>query len=40
MEDFDNLIDKSLKEDYPILYDIVKYKIDGLQNKDISAQIK
>lgn len=39
MEDFDNLIDKALKQ-YPILYDIVIYKIDGLQNKDIVVQLK
>lgn len=40
MEDFDNLSERALKEDYPILYDIMIYKIDGMQNKDIAAQIK
>lgn len=40
MEDFDNLSERALKEDYPILYDIMIYKIDGLQNKDIVARIK
>lgn len=40
MEDFDNLIQRALKQDYPILYDIMIYKIDGLQNKDIAVQIK
>lgn len=40
MEDFDNLLERALKEDYPILYDIMIYKIDGLQNKDIAARIK
>ena len=40
MENFDNLLERALKEDYPILYDIVIYKIDGLQNKDIAARIK
>ena len=40
MEDFDNLSKRALKEDYPILYDIMIYKIDGLQNKDIAARIK
>ena len=40
MEDFDNLVDKALQKDYPILYDVVKLKIDGLQNKDISIQLK
>ena len=40
MEEFDNLSERALKEDYPILYDIMIYKIDGLQNKDIAARIK
>lgn len=40
MEDFDNLSERALKEEYPILYDIMIYKIDGLQNKDIAARIK
>ena len=40
MEDFDNLSERALKEDYPILYDIMIYKIDGLQNKDIAVRIK
>ena len=40
IEDFDNLAAAALKEDYPILYDIMIYKIDGLQNKDIVARIK
>ena len=40
IEDFDNLSERALKEDYPILYDIMIYKIDGLQNKDIAARIK
>lgn len=40
MEDFDKLIDKTLKNNYPILYDIMIYKIDGLQNKDIAEKIK
>ena len=40
MEDFDNLSEKALKNDYPILYDIMIYKIDGMQNKQISQKIK
>lgn len=40
MENLDNLLERALKEDYPILYDIMIYKIDGLQNKDIAARIK
>ncbi len=40
MEDFDNLLKRALKEEYPVLYDIMIYKIDGLQNKDIAIRIK
>jgi len=40
MEDFDNLSERALKKDYPILYDIMIYKIDGMQNKDIQEKIK
>ena len=40
MQDFDALVDKALKDKYPVLYDIMIYKIDGMQNKDIAAQIK
>lgn len=40
MEDLDNLIEDSLKEQHPVLYDIVIHKIDGLQNKDIAERIK
>ncbi len=40
MEDFDGLSQRALQEDYPILYDIMIYKIDGLQNKDIAEKIK
>ena len=38
--DLEDLIDAALEEDYPVLYDIVKYKIDGLQNKDIAKRIE
>ena len=40
LRDFDGLLIRSLKEDYPILYDIMVYKINGLQNKDISKKIQ
>lgn len=40
MEDFDNLVDKALKYDYPIFYNIVIYKIDGLTNKQVLEKIK
>lgn len=39
MQDFDALTKKAL-EQYPILYDIMVYKIDGMQNKEISKKIK
>lgn len=39
MQDLDNLIEKTLKKDYPIFYDIVFYKIDGLTNKEILKEI-
>ena len=33
--DFENLVDKTLKEKYPLYYDLVIYKIDGKQNIEI-----
>jgi len=35
MNDLDDLADKALKYNYPILYSIMIYKIDGLSNKEI-----
>lgn len=35
MESLDDLIDKALKEEYPLYYDIVTYKIDGKTNAEI-----
>lgn len=40
MEDLDNLIERTLKDEYPIFYDILIYKIDGLQNKEIVEKIE
>lgn len=37
---FDDLTDEALKEKYPILYDIMVYKIDGLSNKEIREKIQ
>ena len=37
---FDDLTDEALKEKYPILYDIMVYKIDGLSNKEIREKKK
>ena len=35
MEDLDNLIEKTLKEKYPLYYDLLIYKIDGKTNLEI-----
>ena len=40
MQDFDNLAERALKEKYPILYQIMIYKIDGMQNKQIKEKIQ
>lgn len=33
--DFENLVDRTFQEDYPMLYDLVIYKIDGKTNQQI-----
>lgn len=35
MEDLDSLIEKTLRDDYPLYYDLLIYKIDGKQNIEI-----
>ena len=40
MEDLDNLIEKTLKEDYPLYYDLLIYKIEGLQNIEIQEKLE
>lgn len=35
MEDLDNLIERTLKDRYPLYYDLLIYKIDGKQNIEI-----
>lgn len=35
MEDLDELIERTLKDDYPYYYDLLIYKIDGKQNVEI-----
>lgn len=35
MEDLDNLIEETLKDDFPMYYDLLIYKIDGKQNAEI-----
>ena len=37
MEDLDNLIDSTLKDNFPLYYDLVIYKIDGKSNLEIQA---
>lgn len=40
LEDLDKLIDKTLKENYPFYYDLVRLKIEGMRNIDIQAALK
>ena len=40
MQDLDNLIDKTLKNDYPLYYDLLIYKIDGKQNVEIQMLLE
>lgn len=40
MEDFDYISEKALKDKFPILYQIMVLKIDGLSNKDIITQLQ
>lgn len=37
--DLENLVDKTLKEDYPMYYDLVILKIDGCQNAEIQEKL-
>ena len=37
MEDLDDLIEKSLRDKYPLYYDLLIYKIDGKQNSEIQT---
>lgn len=40
MEDLDALIEKTLKEDFPLYYDLLIYKIDGRQNAEIQLLLE
>lgn len=40
MEDLDTLVDATLKDKYPLYYDIVIYKIDGMSNAEIQEKLK
>jgi len=35
MEDLDNLVDAALKDEYPLYYKLLIYKIDGKSNAEI-----
>jgi hypothetical protein len=37
MEDLDNLIEKNIKEQFPLYYDLIIYKIDGKSNAEIQT---
>lgn len=39
MTELDKLIDQTLKKDYPLYYDLLWYKIDGMRNIDIRAAL-
>lgn len=40
MEDLDNLIDLTLKDDFPLYYDLLIYKIDGRSNAEIQQLLE
>ena len=40
MEDLDNLIESTLKDEYPLYYKLLIYKIDGLSNADIQELLQ
>lgn len=40
MQDLDVLVDKTLKEKYPLYYDLLIYKIDGKQNLEIQELLE
>ena len=40
LQDLDDLINQTLKNDYPMFYDLLFYKIDGLSNAEIQEKIE
>lgn len=40
IQDLENLIDKTLKTDYPMYFDLIVYKIDGKTNEEIQALLE
>ena len=39
LEDLEKLVDQTLEKDYPLYYDLLVYKIDGLQNIEIQQKL-
>jgi hypothetical protein len=37
MQDLDNLVEKTLRDNYPLYYKLLIYKIDGKSNAEIQA---
>ena len=40
MMDFDDLVDRTFKDKYPLYYKIIIYKIDGMKNTDIQIELQ
>lgn len=40
MEDLDNIIERCLRDEYPLYYDLVRYKIDGITNAEIREKLE
>jgi hypothetical protein len=40
MQDLDNLIERTLKNEYPLYYKLLIYKIDGKSNADIQILLE
>ena len=40
MEDLDALVEKTLRDKYPLYYKLLIYKIDGLSNADIQELLQ
>lgn len=40
MQDLDNLVEKTLRDEYPLYYKLLIYKIDGKSNADIQALLE
>ena len=40
MQDLDNLVERTLKDEYPLYYKLLIYKIDGKSNADIQILLE